>query len=200
MFNTLLQVLDDGRLTDSKARTVDFKNTVIILTSNVGSHRIMEAKGDREKASAAALEELQKQFRPEFLNRIDDKIVFDPLTRGDMDHILEIQLKKVRRLLGEREIKLEVTPAARKVVADLGFDPAYGARPLKRAITQYLLNPMSNAIVGGGYLPNDTVKVDVESGDNGEENLTFERILGPDSLAAQQAGAKNAPPQLTSAK
>ena len=198
VFNTLLQVLDDGRLTDSKARTVDFKNTVIILTSNVGSHRIMEAKGDRAKATAAALEELQKAFRPEFLNRIDDKIVFDPLTRSDMDQILDFQLKRVRKMLAERELKLEVSQAARKVVADLGFDPAYGARPLKRAITQYLLNPMSNTIVGGGFMPNDMIKVDVETDkDNGEENLTFERVLGPDSLALQEAAAKSAPPQLT---
>jgi ATP-dependent Clp protease ATP-binding subunit ClpB len=174
VFNILLQVLDDGRLTDSKGRTVDFKNTVVIMTSNVGSHRIMEAKGDRQKAEAAAMEELQRSFRPEFLNRVDDKIVFDPLTRGDMDKILDIQLRRVSKLLAEREIKVDVTPAARTAVADLGFDPAYGARPLKRAITSYLLNPMSRAIVGGDYAPGDMIRVTLEG-----DNLAFERVPKP---------------------
>jgi len=174
VFNVLLQVLDDGRLTDSKGRTVDFKNTVIIMTSNCGSHRIMEAKGDRAKAIQAVKEESERSFRPEFLNRIDDKIVFDPLTREDMDKIFDIQLKRVRKMMAARELKIEVTPAARTLICDIGFDPLYGARPLKRAITTYLMNPMSRAIVGGDYGPNDTVKVDAEG-----EALTFERIPGP---------------------
>src|SRR5690606_714456 len=143
VFNILLQVLDDGRLTDSKGRNVDFRNTVMIMTSNVGSHRIMEAGGDRAKAVAAVNEELNRTFRPEFLNRVDDKIVFDPLTRKDMDRILEIQLRRVRALLEARDLQLEVDAEARTAVADLGFDPAFGARPLKRAIQQYLMNPMS---------------------------------------------------------
>ena len=186
VFNVLLQVLDDGRLTDSKGRTVDFKNTVLIMTSNVGSHRIMEAAGDRDKAQKAVQEELARQFRPEFLNRIDDKIVFDPLTRKDMDSILTIQLKRVAKLLTQRDLKLQVTDAAKTAVADAGFDPLYGARPLKRAITTYLMNPMSRAIVGGDYLPGDTIKVDVEGDD-----LTFERVpAAPDTAAA---GAKQLP-------
>jgi ATP-dependent Clp protease ATP-binding subunit ClpB len=173
VFNVLLQVLDDGRLTDSKGRVVDFKNTVVIMTSNVGSHRIMEAAGNRELATKAAMEELTRAFRPEFLNRIDDKIVFDALTRANMDLILDIQLKRVRKLLAARELNVEVTTAARQLVCDVGYDPVYGARPLKRAITTYLLNPMSRAIVGGDYQPGDTIRVDAE-----EDALTFERIPG----------------------
>ncbi len=176
VFNVLLQVLDDGRLTDSKGRNVDFKNVVVIMTSNVASSKIMEAKGDRERAIREVNAELNRAFRPEFLNRIDDKIVFDPLTREDMDHILAIQLRRVQKLLDARELKLEVSEAARTKIADLGFDPAFGARPLKRAITQYLMNPMSQAIVAGGYQPGDTIKVDLEG-----DAITFERIPGPES-------------------
>jgi ATP-dependent Clp protease ATP-binding subunit ClpB len=161
---------------------------VLIMTSNVGSHRIMAAKGNRDEAVKAVNEELNRTFRPEFLNRIDDKIVFDPLTRENMDQILDIQLKRVVKLLAARELKIEVTPAARTTVCDIGYDPVFGARPLKRAITQYLLNPMSKAIVGGGYINGDTIKVDVEPGDNGEQNLTFERIPGP-AEEGQQKGA-----------
>jgi ATP-dependent Clp protease ATP-binding subunit ClpB len=173
VFNVLLQVLDDGRLTDSKGRVVDFKNTVMIMTSNIGSHRIMDAGGDREKAVKAVNEELIKAFRPEFLNRIDEKIVFDPLTRDDMDHIFDIQLERVRHLLGARELGLEVTGDARTAICDAGFDPAYGARPLKRAITSLLMNPMSGAIVGGGYEAGDTIRVTYE-----DDALCFECIPG----------------------
>ncbi|MCA9569864.1 MAG: AAA family ATPase, partial [Myxococcales bacterium] len=187
VFNVLLQVLDDGRLTDSKGRNVDFKNVVVIMTSNVASSKIMEAKGDRERAIREVNAELNKAFRPEFLNRIDEKIVFDPLTRDDMDFILDIQLKRVRKLLEARELKLEVSPAARTRIADVGFDPAFGARPLKRAITQYLMNPMSQAIVGGGYLAGDTIMVDIEG-----DSITFERVPGPESQEAAAGG----PPQL----
>jgi len=174
VFNILLQVLDDGHLSDSKGRHVDFKNTVIIMTSNIGAHKILEAGGDREKAVAAVEAALLNALRPEFLNRIDNRIVFDALTRDNMDDILDIQLKRVRRLLADREMALEITQAARTVIADIGYDPAFGARPLKRAITTHLLNPMSSAIVGGGYTAGDTVRVDVE-----DECLTFERIPAP---------------------
>jgi ATP-dependent Clp protease ATP-binding subunit ClpB len=183
VFNVLLQVLDDGRLTDSKGRVVDFKNTVLIMTSNIGSHRIMDAGGDRDKAVKAVNEELTKAFRPEFLNRIDEKIVFDPLTREDMDHIFSIQLKRVESLLAARELLIDVTPAASTAICNAGFDPAYGARPLKRSITTLLMNPMSGAIVGGGYEAGDTIKVRLEG-----DNLTFECIPGerddePDNTA-----------------
>jgi len=179
VFNVLLQVLDDGRLTDSKGRTVDFKNTVMIMTSNIGSRKIMDAKGDREKATTAVLEELRRTLKPEFLNRIDDVIVFDALTRKDLDSIFEIQFKRVQRLLDERQLRIEVSPAAHTALCDAGYDPAYGARPLKRAIQQYLLNPMSKEIVAGAYGPGDMIKVDVEG-----EDITFERVPAPEEEAA----------------
>ncbi len=185
VFNILLQVLDDGHLTDSKGRHVDFKNTVIIMTSNIGAHKILEAAGDREKAVAAVEAALLNALRPEFLNRIDNRIVFDGLTRANMDHILDIQLKRVRRLLGDREMTLEISDAARKVIADIGYDPAFGARPLKRAITTHLLNPMSSAIVSGGYEAGDTVRVDVE-----DEHLVFERIPAPPEGGASAGAPK----------
>jgi len=171
VFNVLLQVLDDGRLTDSKGRSVDFKNVVVIMTSNVASAKIFEAAGDREKAVKAVNDELGRAFRPEFLNRIDDKIVFDPLTRADLDFILEIQLKRVSALLRQRDLTIEISPSARTALCDLGFDPAFGARPLKRVITSHLMNPMSRAIVGGGYASGDTITVDLE-----DDAITFERI------------------------
>jgi ATP-dependent Clp protease ATP-binding subunit ClpB len=218
VFNILLQLLDDGRLTDSKGRIVDFKNVVVIMTSNVGSSKIMDAanafhteaaklrddlgEGDeleraldagkvayRSKVQNAVDAELAQKFRPEFINRIDDKIVFDPLTREDMDAILEIQLARLQRLLSQRELGLEVTEAAKTAVAEAGYDPAFGARPLKRAITQYLMNPMSKAIVSGGYGASDTVKVDVEG-----DSLTFTRVPGPES---EDAGASAPAGQLT---
>ena len=178
VFNILLQLLDDGRLTDSKGRVVDFKNVVVIMTSNVGSHKIMEAKGDRAKAEKAVNDELNRSFRPEFLNRIDDKVVFDALTYDNMDAILSIQLRRVRKLLTARDLQLEISKAARTAIVDAGYDPTFGARPLKRAMTAMLLNPMSSAIVGGGYDSGDTVKVDVEEQD-GKRYLAFERIPAP---------------------
>jgi ATP-dependent Clp protease ATP-binding subunit ClpB len=174
VFNVLLQVLDDGRLTDSKGRTVDFKNTVMILTSNIGSRRIMEAAGNREKAISGVMEELRRTLKPEFLNRIDDVIVFDALTRENMDHIFSIQLKRVKKLLASRGLDVTVTDEARTALCDAGFDPSFGARPLKRAIQQHLLNPMSKAIVGGDYGQGDTVKVTLEG-----EDIVFERVPAP---------------------
>ena len=162
VFNILLQLLDDGRITDSKGRTGDCKNTVLIMTSNIGARKIMDAAGDREKAKTAVMEELKRTVKPEFLDRIDDVIVFDALTRDNMNHIFDIQLKRVKRLLADRFLEIEVTENAKQALCDAGFDPAFGARPLKRAIQQYLLNPMSKAIVAGGYGPGDTVRVDVE--------------------------------------
>ena len=177
VFNILLQVLDDGRLTDGKGRIVDFKNVVIIMTSNVGSHKIMELAGNRKRAIEVVNEELLKSFRPEFLNRIDDKIIFDPLNRANMDTILEFQLRRVSRLLKTRELKLDVSPEARTLLCDIGYDPAFGARPLKRVITQYLMNPMSKEIVGGSYLPGDTIFVTLEN----ENTIAFERVAAPEN-------------------
>jgi len=176
VFNILLQVLDDGRLTDSKGRTVDFRNTVVIMTSNVGAHKIMEAGGDSEKAKEAVMSALKAHFRPEFINRIDDTVIFDALTRENMDAIFKIQMKRVQKLLNERQLLVEVTDEARTALCDAGFDPTFGARPLKRAIQQYLLNPMSKAIVGGGYGPKDTIKVTLDE----FEQLVFTRIPAPE--------------------
>ncbi len=174
VFNILLQVLDDGRLTDSKGRMVDFKNTVMIMTSNVGSRLIMEYQNDRPRMEKEVMSELNRTFKPEFLNRIDDKIIFDALRREDMDKILSVQLKRVRKLLDSRQLKLDISPEALTAIADAGFDPVFGARPLKRSIQQYLLNPMSKSIVAGGYGMNDTIRV-VMLG----EEISFERIPAP---------------------
>ena len=181
VFNILLQVLDDGRLTDSKGRTVDFRNTVVIMTSNVGAHKIMEAGGDSEKSKDAVMTALKAHFRPEFINRIDDTVIFDALTRENMDAIFDIQMRRVQTLLDERQLRIEVSPEARTALCDAGFDPAFGARPLKRAIQQYLLNPMSKAIVSGGYGPKDTITVDLD----GEDVITFGRIAAPDEDAEE---------------
>ena len=175
VFNIMLQVLDDGRLTDSKGRVVDFKNTVIIMTSNVGSAKIFEAGGDREAARQAVDSELFKKFRPEFLNRIDDKIIFSPLTRENMDHILSIQLRRLESLLEARGLSLTITDEARTRLCDIGYDPAFGARPLKRAITRHLMNPMSKALLGGGYENGDTIAVSAT-----DNAFVFERIAAPE--------------------
>ena len=180
VFNTLLQVLDDGRLTDSKGRTVDFKNVVLIMTSNVGSRYLFEHQEDYDQAKAMVMKELQGQFRPEFLNRIDDVVVFEALRREHVGKIFWIQLKRVSRLLADRELGIEVTEAAAEALSDAGFDPAYGARPLKRAIQNFLLNPMSKAIVGGGYGPGDTISVDCVQDDEAPDGkITFTRIPAP---------------------
>jgi ATP-dependent Clp protease ATP-binding subunit ClpB len=171
VFNILLQVLDDGRLTDSKGRTVDFKNTVLIMTSNVGSHLIMQLKDEREKMEREVMAELRRQFKPEFLNRIDDIMIFESLRREDMDSILSVQLKRVRKLLADRDLSLEITAEAMSAVAEAGFDPQFGARPLKRAIQQYLLNPMSKSIVSGGFMAGDTVRVTLVG-----DQIGFERV------------------------
>jgi ATP-dependent Clp protease ATP-binding subunit ClpB len=171
VFNIMLQILDDGRLTDSKGRLVDFKNTVIIMTSNVGSDRIFAAGGDRDAAERAVNEELLRRFRPEFLNRVDDKIIFRPLNRGDMDHILNIQLRRLQKLLTARELTLTVTPEARSKVCDLGYDPAFGARPLKRVITTQVMNPLSKALLAGGFTAGDGVIMDARG-----DQFVFTRV------------------------
>ncbi len=175
VFNILLQVLDDGRLTDSKGRVVDMKNCVVIMTSNVGSRHLLEAAGDVKSAEPKVLGELRKAFRPEFLNRIDDTIVFEPLSREHMDGILEIQLRRVHKLLAARELEIDLTDAVKKELADAGYDPVFGARPLKRSIQQYLLNPMSRAIVGGGYGPGDTIAVTLDG-----DQFKYTRIPAPE--------------------
>ena len=166
VFNVLLQVLDDGRLTDGQGRTVDFRNTVIIMTSNLGSQTIQEHAGERnyERMKAAVLEIVGSHFRPEFVNRIDEIVVFHPLGRGEIRRIVDIQVGYLRKRLGEREMALELDDAARDRLGEAGFDPVYGARPLKRAIQQQLENPLAQRILRGDFGPGDAVQVSVKDG------------------------------------
>jgi ATP-dependent Clp protease ATP-binding subunit ClpB len=161
VFNVLLQVLDDGRLTDGQGRTVDFRNTVIVMTSNLGSQRIQELAGaaNYERMKAEVMEIVGQHFRPEFINRIDDVVVFHPLEAEHIRKIVDIQLEYLKRRLHEREIGLTLDPAARDRIAQAGFDPVYGARPLKRAIQQQLENPLAQRILRGDFGPGDTIRV-----------------------------------------
>jgi len=160
VFNVLLQVLDDGRLTDGQGRTVDFKNTVIIMTSNVGSAAIHQYENQPEALRRSMLEALRDAFRPEFLNRIDETIVFKPLTRDQIGAIVEIQLARTAKRLAERNISLTLTEAARQRLGDEGYDPIYGARPLKRVIQQRILDPLALQVLQGHFRDGDTVTVD----------------------------------------
>ena len=163
VFNVLLQVLDDGRITDGQGRTVDFKNTVIIMTSNIGSQFIVE-ESSHETRERLVMDALRQHFRPEFLNRIDDIIIFDRLTEDELKKIVEIQLKRLVRRLENQKITLELSDAAKALVASHGYDPVYGARPLKRAIQKYILDPLSMDILEGKFHEGQTIKVDVEDG------------------------------------
>jgi ATP-dependent Clp protease ATP-binding subunit ClpB len=174
VFNILLQLLDDGRLTDGQGRTVDFRNTVVIMTSNVGSQRLLADQADPD----AVLEELRGTFRPEFLNRVDEIVVFQRLERKDLDRIVEIQLERVRKLLRDRDLDLTLTPEAREFLADKGYDPTYGARPLKRAIMRYVQDPLAKQLISGRFGPGDTIQA-VRDGDA----LAFERKQ-PEAVAA----------------
>ena len=165
VFNVLLQVLDDGRLTDGQGRTVDFKNTVIVMTSNLGSHMIMQMAGqDSELIREAVWGEVKTHFRPEFLNRIDETVVFHALDQSDIKAIAAIQLKLLEARLAKLEMKLEVSDEALSELAKVGFDPVFGARPLKRAIQQRIENPVSKLILQGRFGPKDVVPVDVRDG------------------------------------
>jgi ATP-dependent Clp protease ATP-binding subunit ClpB len=173
VFNILLQILDDGRLTDGKGRTVDFRNTVIIMTSNIGSHHIMEhGQNDPERAEELVDDEMRQTFRPEFLNRIDDTILFHALTREQMDRIVDIQLERLRDLLDQRDLDIELTDRAKTYLADLGYDPVYGARPLKRVITREVQNELARYLLRGDFRPGDTILVDRDDDEDG--SLTFE--------------------------
>jgi len=163
VFNVLLQVLDDGRLTDGQGRTVDFKNTVIVMTSNLGSQHIQEMAGESyDKMKAAVMDSVSSHFRPEFINRIDELVVFHPLGREQIRAITSIQIEYLRARLADRDIGLEIAGAALDKLGEAGFDPVYGARPLKRAIQQQLENPLAQEILAGKYLPEDTIQVDVK--------------------------------------
>jgi len=165
VFNVLLQMLDDGRLTDGQGRTVDFRNTVVIMTSNLGSDAIQSLGVDQQEEMERRVNEaLRAHFRPEFLNRIDDVVIFHALGREHLDRIIDIQLERFRKRLGERDLKLELSPEARTLVADAGYDPAFGARPLKRAIQRLLENPLALRLVQGDFPPGATIRVEEKEG------------------------------------
>jgi ATP-dependent Clp protease ATP-binding subunit ClpB len=165
VFNVLLQILDDGRLTDSKGRTVDFKNTVLIMTSNLGSREIQAAEGDEKQVREAVLQELQSHFKPEFLNRIDDVVIFHQLSREQIGKIIDVQLERLRHMLAERNIVLELDKSAKDLLMREGYDPSYGARPLKRAIQTYIQNPLAVKLLQGEVQPGQVIKLSA-SGDN----------------------------------
>ncbi|MCF5137120.1 ATP-dependent chaperone ClpB, partial [Pseudomonas lactis] len=162
VFNILLQVLEDGRLTDSHGRTVDFRNTVIVMTSNLGSAQIQELVGDREAQRAAVMDALTTHFRPEFINRVDEVVIFEPLARDQIAGITEIQLGRLRSRLAERELDLELSGEALDKLIAVGYDPVYGARPLKRAIQRWIENPLAQLILSGSFMPGTRVTATVK--------------------------------------
>jgi ATP-dependent Clp protease ATP-binding subunit ClpB len=177
VFNVLLQVLDDGRLTDGQGRVVDFKNTLVIMTSNLGSPIIQQyfmdgkvSPGDRSDMETRVQAELKRHFRPEFLNRVDDIIVFESLDEEELAQIVDIQLQRVAQRLATQHLTLEVEKAARKLLAQAGYDPQFGARPLKRAIQEHLLDPLAMKLLAGEFKPGDHLKVSVKG-----EEIVFAR-------------------------
>lgn len=193
VFNVLLQVMDDGRLTDAKGRTVDFKNTLIILTSNIGSPIILEARmksslGEPVNETAMqerVMDEVRGHFRPEFINRLDDIVFFEALRPEDLRQIVDIQLERLRRMLSERHIMLDLTEDAKEMLGSLGYDPVYGARPLKRVIRKYVENPLATMLLKGSFKEGEHILVGVAP--NNPEQLTFERIeSGPGVTEGQQ--------------
>ena len=170
VFNVLLQVLDDGRLTDGQGRTVDFRNTLIIMTSNLGAEFLVnQPEGqDSDAVRDQVMAVVRASFRPEFLNRVDEIILFHRLKRSQMGRIVEIQIGRLQKLLDDRKIKLALDPSARDWLSDKGYDPAYGARPLKRAIQRYLQDPMAEMLLAGTIRDGETVKVSA-----GKQGLAF---------------------------
>jgi ATP-dependent Clp protease ATP-binding subunit ClpB len=180
VFNILLQLLDDGRLTDGQGRTVDFKNTVVIMTSNIGSPQIQELGGrDEEEMRKSVLAALRAQFRPEFLNRIDDIVIFHPLGLPELISIIEIQMKNLKARLAEKKLSLVLTDPAKKYLAQEGYDPVYGARPLKRIIQRDILNPLALRLLQGDFKEGDTIEADLSP----DRNLTLSRAR-PDGKRA----------------
>jgi len=181
VFNTMLQILDDGRLTDGQGRTVNFKNTVIIMTSNVGSSIIHESgpmgfsvnakNGKHDDVRKRLLDALRQTFRPEFLNRVDDIIVFNPLSREHLSKIIDIQLNRVTGLLAARGITLEITQPAKDAIMSDGYDPNYGARPMKRSIQRLIQDPLAKQLLEGKFLAGDTIVVDAGA----DKQLTFNK-------------------------
>ena len=183
VFNILLQVLDDGRITDSQGRVVDFRNAIIVMTSNVGSEHILSVAGDDadyEKMRKRVLQALRKHFRPEFLNRIDDLIIFHTLNREELSQIVKIQIKRIEQLLSEQKIKIELSEAARDYLVNVGYDPVYGARPLKRAIQREMENPLATKILENSFVEGDTIVVDCA-----DNELTFRKKASVEVLEPQ---------------
>jgi len=165
-------VLDDGRLTDGQGRTVDFRNTVIVMTSNIGSQHIQELSGEEnyDAMKSAVMESVSQHFRPEFINRIDEVVVFHPLLQEQIRAIANIQIEYLRNRLKDRDMGLDISESALDKLGEAGFDPVYGARPLKRAIQQQLENPLAQDILSGKFLPNDVIEIDYDG-----EQLTFRK-------------------------
>jgi ATP-dependent Clp protease ATP-binding subunit ClpB len=190
VFNVLLQILDDGRLTDGQGRVVDFKNTIIIMTSNIGSQRILQYRGSYlgevyDRMKETVLEELRRHFRPEFLNRVDEIVVFHSLSEEHLKQIVEIQLGRLRKRLEERHVTLELTDAAKTHLVTAGYEPAYGARPLKRALQREIETPLGRMLLKGEVRDGQTVVVDYQGG----EGLTFTTRQG-EPKEAEPAGRR----------
>ncbi len=181
VFNVLLQILDDGRLTDSKGRTVDFKNTVLIMTSNLGSRVIQETQEDEREMREAVLEVLREHFKPEFLNRVDDIVIFHQLSREQIGSIIEVQLERLRRMLADRQMTLVLDDSAKALLSREGYDPMYGARPLKRAIQTLVQNPLASKLLRGEVVPGQTIRVSADG-----DQMKFDT----ETTAAEAAGAK----------
>jgi len=173
VFNVLLQILDDGRLTDGQGRTVDFRNTVIILTSNLGSQHL--TGGEAETEERRVREAIRAELRPELLNRIDEIVVFHSLGREELARIVEIQLQRLAKLLSDKQLKLELSDKAKLAVGKAGYDPVYGARPLKRALQRMVLDPLAIKVLQGDFKPGDTIRVDAGASD---DVLSFARVNG----------------------
>jgi len=183
VFNILLQVLDDGRITDAQGRTVDFRNTVIVMTSNIGSEHILDVSGDDSKyemMQKRVTDALRSHFRPEFLNRVDDIILFHTLSRSEMRQIIRIQLQRVEHLLREQKISLDISPAACDFLVEVGYDPVYGARPLKRSIQREIENPLATKLLENTFISGDTIVID-----KGETGLSFSKKLSVKVLTTQ---------------
>ncbi|MCA1995265.1 MAG: AAA family ATPase, partial [Coleofasciculus sp. S288] len=173
VFNILLQVLDDGRITDSQGRIVDFRNTIIVMTSNIGSDHILSVAGDDsqyEEMRKRVTDALRQQFRPEFVNRVDDLIIFHTLSRSELRHIVSIQMKRIERLLSDQKIKLELSSKAQDYLANVGYDPVYGVRPLKRAIQREVENAIATKILENTFVEGDTIVINCV-----ENALTFSK-------------------------
>jgi ATP-dependent Clp protease ATP-binding subunit ClpB len=198
VFNILLQILEDGRLTDGKGRTVDFRNAVLVMTSNVGSSALFDLAGsDPERARKEAMEALRQAFRPEFINRIDDIVLFNPLGQEQLNKIIDLELVKVTRLLAERKVRIELTPAARERLVRDGYDPAYGARPLRRTVQRLVQDPLAMRILDGSVLPGDLVRVDIDPDtdsmrfERGKEKAAQEPVAKPEAAEPAVSAAKS---------